>query len=110
MTTRLLVDVDSNGVAEYAHFDTDGNLVGLQFQSDVEDVIENNKRLKNDDHKGYGASRDWRHIASIDPAMLLKWAELEGVSPAFINTREGFDNIVMKYLNDRDYRHFRTDI
>ena len=110
MISRMLVDVDGNGVSEYAHFDADGNLEALEYQSDVESVLENNKHIRTAGAGGYGPSREWRHIASIDPVMLLKWAELEGVPPAFLNTKEGFDNIVMKYIHDRDCSGFRTDI
>lgn len=115
MTDRLLVDEAYDGTQEIAHFDSDGNLVGLEWTNpDVEAVIDSNKRAQNDGTKGWGKSREWRQIASIPPALLLSYATKRfGANPqalAFVNTREGFDDVVKKMLADPDYRWLRTDI
>lgn len=111
---RRLVDIDANGVHEYAHFDPDGKLVGLEWAEDVEPVLEQNKRLQNDGTKGYGKTREWQHTASIPPIMFMKFAMQRcGNSPEalkLINSREGFEEIVMKMIKDPDYRYLRTDV
>jgi hypothetical protein len=109
MAARVLVDVDGGGIAEYAHFDSDGNLLGLEWEADVESVLEANKRRQTDGAAGYGPSREWRHTASVPPIMLLKWAVEKGVHPSMLNSREGFEDIVLKMVADPDYRFLRTD-
>jgi hypothetical protein len=42
--------------------------------------------------------------------MLLKWASEKGVHPGFLNTREGFEEIVLRMTRDPDYRFLRTDL
>jgi hypothetical protein len=114
MASGELVDEAFDGTREFAHFDADGNLVALQWQSDVEPVIEANKRAQTNGTRGWSASREWRHVASIPPALLLKFAtERCGNSPGalrFINSREGFEEIILKMTRDPDYRWLRTDI
>jgi hypothetical protein len=113
MVSRELVDEAWDGTKEFAHFDTDGNLVGLEWKTDVESVIDANKRAQNDGTRGYGKTREWKHVASIPPAILMEYAMKRfGASAqalAFVNTREGFDDVVKKMINDPDYRWLRTD-
>lgn len=108
MSEKRLVEVDSNGVAEWAHFDSDGELTALEFTCDVEAIIEENKRRQNDGTKGYGKTREWRLEASIPPIMLLKWAHEKGVTPQLMNSREGLNEIITKMVKDPDYRFLRT--
>ena len=107
---RRLVDEAFDGTAEFAHFDDDGNLTALEWVCDVEPVIEANKRAQAEGNKGFGASREWQQIAAIPPALLLSWASQKGVPPDFMNSREGFDEIVLRMLRDPDYRWLRTDV
>lgn len=110
MTDRLLIDTDSNGVSEFAHFDADGNLLGLEFSQDVEPILERNKAIQNAGTRGYGPSREWRHVAGIPPIFMIKWAIQKGVPLHLINSREGLDNIAVKMTRDPDYRFLRTDL
>lgn len=114
MSERVLVDETYDGTREFAHFDADGNLVSLQWQTDVESVIDANKRAQNDGTRGYGETREWKQVASIPTAILMDYAlKRFGHTPqalAFVNTREGFDDVVKKLLKDPDYRWLRTDI
>ncbi len=111
---RELFEVEGTGVAQYLHFDADGNLQAMEWQEDVEAVIEANKVRKVDGSNGWGATREWRHIADVPHGLFLKFAtERCGQSPEalrFINSQEGFAEIVLKMLKDPDYRAFRTDI
>lgn len=110
MAARELVDVDASGIAEFAHFDADGALIGLEWECDVEPVVEANKRAQSEGNRGFGPSRELQHVASIPPALLLKWASERGVSIDFMNTREGFSEIVMRMIKDPDYRWLRRDL
>jgi hypothetical protein len=111
---RELVDVAWDGTHEFAHFDSDGNLVGIEYKADVEGAIDANKRAQTDGTRGWSKSREMRRIASIPPAILLKFAtdrcgnSVEALK--FINTREGFKEIVLKMTRDPDYRWLRTDV
>src|SRR4051812_24676440 len=98
MSARELVDQAWDGTREYAHFDADGNLTGLEWKADVEAVIEANRRAQTSGARGYGASRELKHVAAIPPVLLLQWAAEKGVPPAFLNTREGFDEIVLRMI------------
>jgi hypothetical protein len=110
MSHRVLVDTAFDGTQEIAHFNSDGDLLGVEYLNDVETVLDRNKALQNQGNKGYGESREWKHVASIPPSVLLKWAADQGVSFDFINSREGFENIVLKMIKDPDYRYLRTDV
>ena len=110
MNDRVLVDEAWDGTTEHAHFDAAGNLLALEWSCDVEPVIEANKRDQSAGNRGFGPTRELKRIASIPPAILLQWAADRGVPPWFINTREGFDEIVMRMLRDPDYRWLRTDL
>lgn len=105
---RELVDISLDGVAEYAHFDYDGNLEGLEYTDDTTEVIENNKILSNDGSRGYGETREWRHIASIPRSLLLQWEKEMGVPRDFLLTKEGFQPLLKK-LKDPDFSLLRVD-
>lgn len=106
---RKLIEETWDGVKEYVWFDHDGNPIGLQHETDHSALVEHNKQLKNNGTSGWSPTKEWRHVASISPAMLIQWAVEKGVTYDFINSKEGFDEIVMKYLADSDYRNFRVD-
>lgn len=105
---RELVDLTPDGVAEYAHFDSDGNLEGLEYTDDTAEVIENNKILANDGSKGYGETREWRHVASIPRSLLLQWEIDIGVPRDFLLTKEGFP-VLLRKLKDPDFSLLRVD-
>lgn len=107
---RRLVDIDGNGISEFAHFDSDGKLIGIEWEEDVEAILEENKRRQNDGTKGFSKSREWQHTASIPPIFMIKWAIQKGVPPQVMNSREGLDEIALKMTKDPDYRFLRTDI
>jgi hypothetical protein len=73
-------------------------------------VVEANKHRQTNGTNGYGKSREWRHTASVPPILLLKWAQEQGVHPHLVNSREGFEEIVLKMISDPDYRFLRTDV
>lgn len=102
---RLLVETDTNGVSEYAHFDDDGELIGVERTDDVESVLEENKRKTNEGNRGFGKSREWKFDGSIPPVVLLKWATDSGVPPHKAMSNEFFKHCIKKYRRDPDYQY-----
>jgi hypothetical protein len=81
---------------------------GYERWQDVEDIIENNKRLKNtpQDKKA-----NFRHIASIPNIFIEKWLREEWAR-GNINLKwcgPEMDALVAKKLRDPDYAFLRTD-
>lgn len=74
---------------------------------DVEDIIDNNKRLQNEQQRG-----EWfRQTAEIPNIILHQWLLEEharGNVTAKLYTKE-FDEIIKRKINDPDYAWLRTD-
>jgi hypothetical protein len=81
---------------------------GYERTQDVEDIIENNKKLQNEtqDRKS-----DFRHIASIPNIILEKWLREEWARGNSTLKWCGpeMDALVAKKLKDPDWRWLRTD-
>ena len=79
----------------------------VHSQDDVEDVLENNRKLR-----GITQKSDWgRHVASIPPIICVKWLNEEwqrGNTKLKFLSKE-WDAIVLKKLNDPDWAYLRTD-
>ena len=97
-----------DGVAEYGHFDADGNLEALEWVDDVNAVLDANLAKRNDGSGGYGETREWQHLASIPASLVRKWEIEIGVPDGFLMTKEGF-KILLAKIKDRDYCGLRTD-
>lgn len=84
----------------------DGALTVHTYQ-DVEDIIENNKRLKNDPQKS-----DWgRHVATIPNNVLLQWLSDEWAR-GNVNMKlfdQDFNKLVQRKLNEHDWLFLRVD-
>ena len=106
---KRLVEVSEDGTQEFVLFDHNGDPIGLQHVADHTALVERNKQLKNNGTGGWSKTKEWRHVASIDPGMLIDWASKKGVTYDFICSKEGFEEIVLKYLADPDYRALRVD-
>ena len=110
MSVRELVDIGPGGIAEVAHFDSDGDLEALQWTADVEPVIEANKGQQNDGTRGFGKSREWQKIASIPLAVLMEYAAKHGVPLQHALGGRAQSELIARMLKDSDYRYLRTDI
>lgn len=89
------------------HLDRSENLITFARWQDVEDIIDNNKRLQNTPQKS-----DWgRHVASIPNVILEQWLNEEhrrgNVSLKLYSS--DFDKIIDRKLKDPDWRWLRTD-
>ena len=87
------------------HFEDDS--LTVKTSQDVEDIIENNKRLQTTPQKS-----DWgRHVASIPLIFLNKWLDEEYArgNTGLRLFDEDFNRIVAMKLRDPDYRFLRVD-
>jgi hypothetical protein len=79
----------------------------VKTTQDVEDIIENNKRLQNEQQKS-----DWgRHVASIPNNFINAWLN-EAWAAGNVNMKmfdEDFNRMVKMKLDDPDWRWLRTD-
>lgn len=80
-----------------------GDDFAIETRSDVEPIIENNKRLANDGD-GFTPSREMRRIASIPLVIAEKWRNELGVD---IFNRD-HEKKIKRLLNDPDWRFLRT--
>jgi len=110
MGVREIVDVGPGGIAEIAHFDSDGDLEALQWTADVEPVIEANKVLQNDGNRGFGKSREWQKVASVPLAVLMEYAAKHNIPLQHALGGRAQTEIIERMLHDADYRYLRTDI
>ena len=76
-------------------------------QDDVEGVLEHNKKLRSITQRS-----DWgRHVASIPPVICVKWLNEEyerGNNQIRFLSKE-WDELVLKKLNDPEWKYLRTD-
>lgn len=82
----------------------DGEEFTLRTVADVEPVIDRNKRLRNDNPSGMGASREWQHVAEIPVTVVFQWIQQYGVDP----TAKGNEDLLKRLLNDPEWRYLRT--
>jgi len=87
--------------------DEGSGLIVVNTFQDVEDIIENNKRLQKIPQKS-----DWgRHVASIPNNIINQWLKEEwdrGNTTIKAFGKE-FDDLVQRKLKDPDWRWLRTD-
>lgn len=87
--------------------DKSEKLIHFARWQDVEDIIDNNKRLQNTPQKS-----DWgRHVSTIPNVILEQWLNEEhrrgNVSLKLYSN--DFDKIIERKLKDPDWRWLRTD-
>lgn len=93
----------SDGLAEWLHWDEAEDRFALELTQDIEPVIERNKALFNEGD-GFGPSREWRRVASFPPIMRDIAKRIWGADPFL----KGNEVLLKRLLNDPDLRHFRT--
>lgn len=89
------------------HLDRGEKLIHAERIQDVEPILEHNKALRSIPQKS-----DWgRHIASIPNVILEKWLNEEyekGNVGLRMFTKE-FDALILRKLQDPDWKYLRTD-
>jgi hypothetical protein len=86
----------------------EGGSITVERVQDVEDIIENNKRLQNEPQS---RKSSFRHVASIPNIFLEKWLNEElarGNTTIRIFGPE-MDALVARKLKDPDWKWLRTD-
>lgn len=76
----------------------------IETKTDVTPVIENNKRLYNEDGGGWSKSRDLRRAASIPNAIIQKWLVEYGVNVY----DKDHAPAVKRLLNSSEWQFLRT--
>jgi hypothetical protein len=100
-SNRLLDRYD--GIEEYLHCDDDEDHFAVELVSDVGPIIERNKALYTEGD-GFGATREWKRVASFPPIVREIYRRLWGADPF----ARGNEELLRRLLNDPDLRHFRT--
>lgn len=108
MGDRVFLEMSQSGVAEYLHFDSDGELEAIEWIDDSQEILDQNMRDRNDGTNGYGKSREWKHVARLSLGLLRSWESEMGLPKDFLQTKEGMP-IILKKIKDPDYRNLRTD-
>jgi hypothetical protein len=95
-----------SGVLVLPHFDADGKTLTVEQAQDVEDIIENNKRLQAEPQRS-----DWgREVADIPNIVIVKWMNEAWDRGHYVMpfTKE-FGEIVKGKLKDPEWAYLRTD-
>jgi hypothetical protein len=103
----VAASLQMDGVALIPHYDAAERKFVFERVQDVEDILENNKRLRTEAQKS-----DWgRHIASIPNIIMERWLneEFERGNTSVRMFSKEFDEIVKKKLADPDWAFLRTD-
>ena len=77
----------------------------IRTTMDVDPLLDDNARLRNDGTGGWSQDRAMRRIAEIPMHVLCKWAEEWGMPGPH---GEEFDLKLIKRMNDRDFYKLRT--
>lgn len=98
------------GEVETFHFDEITGRAAIQTISDVQPVIDSNKRLLNQGDTGYSPSRELKRIASIPMNVLMAWNQQLGID---LNKQSPFAilkdrKVLARFLNDPDWAYLRT--
>ena len=103
MDTRRLLDHDTNtGITEWYHFDPETQGFLIEYEQDVEGILELNKAVVNDN---VGWKGEFHHVACIPLTIMMTLAEQGIVTVA----GQVLDQKRYKaWLNDSANAHFRV--
>lgn len=99
--SRFLGHDPAYGLTEAFH--SFGDEMAIETFSDIQPIIDNNKRLANDGD-GFSKTREFRRIASIPLVVVEKWLREYGVDVF----NKDHQKKVRQLLNDPDNRFLRT--
>lgn len=102
MTKRLLDYDPATGMKTWHHYDEATDTEALEYEQDVEPILERNKALQADNEgKSMG---DGCHVASIPSSIQLKWLIEHGVD---ITNKDHMPG-VKRLLNSDEYRYLKV--
>lgn len=94
-----------NGIATQRVDDKSTGKIAIRRVQDVEDIIENNKKLQNEPQPILDG---FHHIADIPCIFIEKWCNEKGISYRELMSDDGFEHVVKRMLRDPDYMWLRT--
>ena len=100
-----IIDVDEDAGTIQKLEKVDGKNYIRTISADLQANQDWNKALQNDGTRGYGKSRDLKHVASVPVHVVELWKKLYGVDVF----NKDHEKAVIRLLQDPDLRHFRTD-
>ena len=74
---------------------------------DVTPIIERNKAMANH-NDGWSKSKEWKRAGSVPYTTLYKWIAEERLDPADPEFAQKMHKMVLRKLNDSDYRHLKS--
>ena len=103
---RRLLDYDPySGLYTYHTYDPDTDKTYIEYEQDLEPLIEFNKSLQKDDqYSKDGIKNEWWHIACIPPVIQHKWLKDYGID---IYNKDHW-KAVMKKLREPEWKYLRT--
>lgn len=93
------------GMRVYFDYDESNDTTVLQYEQDVEPLLEMNKALANDD--GYwkqGVKDEFAHYAQIPNAVIMQWLIEDGID---VYKEEDWPAVARK-LNDPEFRYLKV--
>lgn len=93
----------AHGITETLLFDDAEGTATIKRTADVEPIIDANKRAQADG-AGWSPSREWVHVARLDPIIVDIWRKQWGVDPLHPAHRDLLDRLI----NDLDNRYLRV--
>lgn len=98
---RFLSRDPSTGAVEHYQYDPDSDRCIIRRTTDIEPVIEANKRSQGED--GWNRDRSMRLAARIPSEVQLIWLQRYGIRAWDKNHKQA----VLRLLNDSEWRHLR---
>lgn len=101
MAERDIIEISPDGRVTEMIWDHAAGKVHVGTRQTVDDLLDDNVARQNNGPGWLGRSREMRHVARLDM-----------VTVADLNARGiwGDPKALRKWLNDRDYMKFRTDL
>ena len=105
MSRELLSYDPTTGMSIYFDYNELTDETTLEYEQDVEPMIERNKALQNDpEYSKQGIKDEMWHYASIPVGLQMKWLVEEGLDVYDDNAWPQ----ISKKLNDPEYRYLKT--
>lgn len=97
---------DTPGVTYRWRDDGEGGGEILTAQN-VAPILERNKAMANH-NDGYSKSREFKRAGTVPLVTMYKWIAEERLEPADPQFQQKLNKLIIRKLNDPDYRHLRT--
>lgn len=103
LASRKHLGTDDGGLAEYVHFDSKGDPVGVQYVQDVQSVVDWCHEARD-----FPAGKEWRHVGRYPVGELMVFGKLNGVDDPCWYLKREYDHLMRKLINDSDHALLRV--